>query len=289
MKRAFTHFHEASLPFRASRQHERTGTKASSRTQLHSAHRATTTPPPWRTTPTHHRPFTTTPHLLKKGSKATRDANFPESTTQKGTTPPTPPDDPSDFTTLEAEIATALTRLSTDLATIRAGPRSLPTLLSNLRIAPLKTDPSTTVKLTDLAQVIPKQNRTIHVLVNETPHVKAIVTAIQTTPLLNPPLNPQPDPSGQNPLLLVLAIPPPTAETRRLAVGEAGKLGERAGVAIREARARQQRKIRGLGVSKLARPDDLKKAGTGMEKVVERGMGEVKRVVEGVKKGLEGG
>ncbi|KAK0321408.1 hypothetical protein LTR82_007376 [Friedmanniomyces endolithicus] len=255
-------------------------------TQLHSAHRATTTPLPWTTTPPYHRPFTTTPHLLKKASKAARDASPPEPTTQKGTNPP---DDPSDFTTLEAEIATALTRLQTDLTTLRAGPRSLPTLLSNLRIAPLKTDPSTTVKLTDLAQVIPKQNRTIHILVNETPHLKAIVSAIQTTPLLNPPLNPQPDPSGQNPLLLVLAIAPPTAETRRLAVGEAGKLGERAGVAIREARARQQRKIRGLGVSKLARPDDLKKAGTGMEKVVERGMGEAKRVVEGVKKGLEGG
>ncbi|KAK1022787.1 hypothetical protein LTS16_025426, partial [Friedmanniomyces endolithicus] len=209
----------------------------------------------------------------------------PRTDQPKGHRSPHPPDDPSDFTTLEAEIATALTRLSTDLTTLRAGPRSLPTLLSNLRIAPLKSSPTTTVKLTDLAQVIPKQNRTIHVLVNESPHLKPIVTAIQTTPLLNPPLNPQPDPSGQNPLLLVLAIPPPTAETRRLAVGEAGKLGERAGVAIREARARQQRKIRGLGVSKLARPDDLKKAGTGMEKVVERGMGEVKRVVEGVKKG----
>ncbi|KAK0942083.1 hypothetical protein LTR29_006328 [Friedmanniomyces endolithicus] len=278
MKRAFTHFHEASLPFRASRQHVRL--------QPHSGHRAPTTPRPWTTTPPHHRLFTTTPRLLKKASKAARDATPPESTTQKGTTPP---DDPSDFTTLETEIASALTRLQTDLTTLRAGPRSLPPLLSNLRIAPLKTSPTTTVKLTDLAQVIPKQNRTIHILVNETPHLKQIVSAIQTSPLLNPPLNPQPDPSGQNPLLLVLAIPPPTAETRRLAVGEAGKLGERAGVAIREARARQQRKIRGMGVSKLARPDDLKRAGTGMEKVVERGMGEVKRVVEGVKKGLEGG
>ncbi|KAK1811609.1 hypothetical protein LTR12_013997 [Friedmanniomyces endolithicus] len=281
MRRAFTHFHEASLPFRASRQHVRI--------QPHSAHRATTTPPRWTTTPPHHRPFTTTPHLLKKGAKAARDANPPEPTNPKSTSPSTSPDDPSDFTTLEAEITTALTRLSTDLTTLRAGPRSLPTLLSNLRIAPLKTSPQQTVKLTDLAQVIPKQNRTIHILVNETPHLKQVVTAIQTTPLLNPPLNPQPDPSGQNPLLLVLAIPPPTAETRRLAVGEAEKLGERAGVAIREARARQQRKIRGLGVSKLARPDDLKRAGVGMEKVVERGMGEVKRVVEGVKKGLEGG
>ncbi|KAK0260682.1 hypothetical protein LTS09_004979 [Friedmanniomyces endolithicus] len=278
MKRALSQVHEASLPFRASRQHVRI--------QLHSAHRAPTTPRPSTTTPPHHRLFTTTPRLLKKASKAARDATPPESTTQKGTTPP---DDPSDFTTLETEIASALTRLQTDLTTLRAGPRSLPPLLSNLRIAPLKTSPTTTVKLTDLAQVIPKQNRTIHILVNETPHLKQIVTAIQTTPLLNPPLNPQPDPSGQNPLLLVLAIPPPTAETRRLAVGEAGKLGERAGVAIREARARQQRKIRGMGVSKLARPDDLKRAGTGMEKVVERGMGEVKRVVEGVKKGLEGG
>lgn len=37
------------------------------------------------------------------------------------------------------------------------------------------------------------------------------------------------------------------------------------------------------------RPDDLKKAGTMMEKVVEKGTVEVKKVVDTAKKVLEGG
>jgi ribosome recycling factor len=43
-----------------------------------------------------------------------------------------------------------------------------------------------------------------------------------------------------------------------------------------------------MQLAKTARPDELKKAGTAMEKVVEKGSGEVKRVVEGARKGLEG-
>lgn len=58
---------------------------------------------------------------------------------------------------------------------------------------------------------------------------------------------------------------------------------------MKDARAKQQKKLRKLEVSKGARPDDLKKAGTQMEKVVEKGQGEVKRIGESAKKVLEGG
>lgn len=44
-----------------------------------------------------------------------------------------------------------------------------------------------------------------------------------------------------------------------------------------------------MQVSKTARPDDLKKAGEKMEKIVEKGQGEVRRIVESAKKVLEGG
>ncbi|TKA83874.1 hypothetical protein B0A55_00145 [Friedmanniomyces simplex] len=229
--------------------------------------------------------FTTTPHLHKKGAKAARDAAQTSSST---TSTPTPSDDPSDFTALETEITTALDRLKTDLSKLRTGGRFNPEILENIRVKPHKTTPTTTVKLSDIAQIIPK-GRTVQVLVGEQEHVKPANSAIQTSTLLNPPLTPQPDPTGLNPLLLILNIPPPTAETRRAAIAEATKAGEKAGTAIREARARQQKKIRGMQVSKAARPDDLKKAGVGMEKVVERGTGEVRKVVEGVRKGLEAG
>lgn len=117
-------------------------------------------------------------------------------------------------------------------------------------------------------------------------HVKPTSSSIQSSTLS---LTPQPDPTGTNPLLLILNIPPPTAESRRAAVNEATKAGERAGNAVRDARGKQQKRLRALELGKSVRPDDLKKARAAMEKVVEKGSGEVKRIVEEKKKGLESG
>jgi ribosome recycling factor len=102
-------------------------------------------------------------------------------------------------------------------------------------------------------------------------------------------LTPQPDPTGSNPLLLVVNIPPPTAESRKAAVGEATKAGDKAGTAVRDARGKQQKKLRSMQLNRTALPDDLKKAGTQMERVVEKAASEVKKIVDGAKKVLESG
>lgn len=117
-------------------------------------------------------------------------------------------------------------------------------------------------------------------------HVKPVSSAIQSSTLS---LTPQPDPTGTNPLLLSIQIPPPTAETRKSAVAEALKAGEKASTSLRDARGKQQKRLRAMQLGKSARPDDLKKGGVAMEKVVERGTAEVKRVVEGARKVLESG
>jgi len=126
----------------------------------------------------------------------------------------------------------------------------------------------------------------VQVLVGEKEHIKPISSAIQSSTLS---LTPQPDPTGANPLLLILNIPPPTADSRKAAVNEATKAGEKAGTSVRDARGKQQKKLRAMGLSKSARPDDLVKAGKAMEKVVEGGQGEVKKIVDGAKKVLESG
>lgn len=90
-------------------------------------------------------------------------------------------------------------------------------------------------------------------------------------------------------MLLVVNIPPPTADSRRAAVAEAAKAGDKASTAVREARGKQQKKLRALQLAKSARPDDLKKAGAQMEKVVEKGSADVKKVVDSAKKVLESG
>ena len=223
--------------------------------------------------------FSTTPCLLKKGGKATRDdkQDLPKDSTTSN-------EDPSDFSALEADIASVIERLKNDLSKLRAGGRFNPEVLENLRVQPEKSS-TQTVKLSDVAQVIPK-GRTVQILVGEKDHTKPIITAIQSSTLS---LTPQPDPTGANPLLLVINIPPPTADSRRAAVQDAVKAGEKAGTSVRDARGKQQKKLRAMQLGKSARPDDLKKAGTGMEKVVEKGTAEVKRIVDGAKKVLESG
>lgn len=70
---------------------------------------------------------------------------------------------------------------------------------------------------------------------------------------------------------------------------DAAKAGERASTTIKDARGKQQKKLRAMQLSKAALPDQLKKAGGLMEKVVEKGGAEVKKVVDAAKKVLESG
>ena len=85
----------------------------------------------------------------------------------------------------------------------------------------------------------------------------------------------------------MINIPPPTADSRKAAVAEATKAGDKASTAVKDARAKQQKKLRAMQLAKSARPDELKKAGTAMEKVVEKGSGELKKVVDAAKKMLD--
>jgi ribosome recycling factor len=45
--------------------------------------------------------------------------------------------------------------------------------------------------------------------------------------------------------------------------------------------------LRAMQLAKSARPDDLKKAGTQMEKVVDKGVQEVKKIVDAAKRALD--
>jgi ribosome recycling factor len=241
----------------------------------------TSQPQPQPRTP--HRLFTTSPTLQKKGAKAARD-EAKTSSSSKSDSSPSSSEDPNDFTALESEITSSITRLKDDLSKLRAGGRFNPELLENLRVQPDKSSPQK-VRLSDVAQVVPK-GRTVQILVGEKEHLKPITSAIQASTLS---LTPQPDPTGTNPLLLVVNIPPPTADSRKAAVAEAAKAGEKAGMVIKDARAKQQKKLRAMQLGKTARPDELKKAGAAMEKVVEKGGSEVKRVVDAARKVLESG
>jgi ribosome recycling factor len=114
-------------------------------------------------------------------------------------------------------------------------------------------------------------------------HVKPIISAIQVSKDLN--LQPQQD--AQNACQLNTPIPPPTKESRDQALAAASKAGETASVAIRNARGAMQKKLRAIELKKAARPDDLKKAHKEMEKVVEKGNADIKKIVDAAKKTME--
>lgn len=114
-------------------------------------------------------------------------------------------------------------------------------------------------------------------------HVKPIVSAIQGSKDLN--LQPQLD--AHNASQLNIPIPPPTKESRDLALAAASKAGETANVGVRNARGAMQKRLRAMELKKAARPDDLKKAHKEMEKIVEKGVGDVKKAVDVARKTME--
>lgn len=99
-------------------------------------------------------------------------------------------------------------------------------------------------------------------------------------------LNPQPNPSNPtNTQELYLPIPAPTKESRQQASVAAKLAGDMAQMGVKIARQSCQKRLKQMSISKT---DDRRKAEKDMEKVAERGVAEVKKIVDGVKKTLEG-
>lgn len=105
------------------------------------------------------RSFTQTQLHYKKGGKTQKQEAKSSGAAAEG-------EDPHDFSTLESGIRKALDRLQEDLSKLRTGGRFNPELLENVRVL-LEKGSKETIRLGELAQVIPKGGRTINVLVGE--------------------------------------------------------------------------------------------------------------------------
>lgn len=84
-----------------------------------------------------------------------------------------------------------------------------------------------------------------------------------------------------------IPIPPPTKESRDLALATASKTGDTANLGVKNARAAMQKRLRAMELKKTVRPDDLKKAHKDMEKLVEKGHADVKKTVDSARKTME--
>jgi ribosome recycling factor len=107
------------------------------------------------------RGFCQTSIAYKKGGKAARDEKNSSAGENSSTV-----EDPYDFSTLEVGIQKALTKLQDDLSKLRTGGRFNTELLESVRVQ-LKKENKQSLRLGDLAQVVPKGGKSIVVLVGE--------------------------------------------------------------------------------------------------------------------------
>lgn len=122
------------------------------------------------TTPYNKRAFSNTHILYKKKDKAKKggsseqtDDDQPSKSTGGGAEVP---DDPSDLSQLQNDIAASITRLKDDLSKLRAGGRLNAEVIEEFRVH-LSKGSKDSVKLGELAQVVPKGGRMVTILVAE--------------------------------------------------------------------------------------------------------------------------
>lgn len=111
--------------------------------------------------PLNKRNFANSPALYKKKDKAKKgSAPEPEESVITST------DDPFDLSQLQNGISAAVVRLKEDLSKLRAGGRFNTAVLESLKVH-LSKDSKDSVKLGDLAQVVPKGGRMVTLLAAE--------------------------------------------------------------------------------------------------------------------------
>ncbi|KAH8701148.1 ribosome recycling factor-domain-containing protein [Talaromyces proteolyticus] len=223
------------------------------------------------------RHFTYSAPLSKKKDKNKKG----EDVESKGKNDDSPPSDPFDLTQLHNGISDAIARLKEDLHKLRSGGRFNPEVLENLRVS-LSKNSNETIKLGELAQVVPKGGRSVAIIVGEEDLIKPVNSAIIASNLS---LTPQPD--QHNALQLNVPIPPPTKESREQAIKTAKLAMEKAANSVKSSRAGIHKKLQDMQKKKEARPDDIRKAHDQMEKVVEKAQKDIKDVVEMARKTLE--
>ncbi|KAJ5330990.1 hypothetical protein N7476_000773 [Penicillium atrosanguineum] len=202
--------------------------------------------------PRQSRSFGNSPALYKKKDKA-KNAPTPDPVFNSGEAS----EDLFDQSQLQNGIAAAISRLKDDLSKLRAGGRFNTASLEGLKVQ-LGKDAQDSVKLGDLAQVVPKGGRMVTILAAEE------------------------EPDAHNPLQLNIPIPPPTKESRDQNVRAAKQAFEKAA-----STGALHRRLQEMQKKKLARPDDVRKAHDQMEKATDKGQKDVKDMFEAARKTLE--
>ena len=203
--------------------------------------------------------------------------------------------DPYNFSDLRSGISKALDRLKDALSKTRHAGRVSTEMIEALPLE-VKAEQAVgdekgsgghktrKVKLGDVATVVPRGGRMVHIIAQEEGHLKALGAAVAGSSYS---LTATGDTDQNNPLLLSVPIPPATAETREQAGAEAKKSLERAMQDIRMARGDQQKSFRRWELGKLVIKDELVKAHKEMEEVVKRGQAEGEKLYHAALRSLQ--
>lgn len=116
-------------------------------------------------------------------------------------------------------------------------------------------------------------------------YVKQIATALQGTVYS---LNPRINPEGTNPNLIIVEVPPATAESRARVIEEVSQLSNRVNRYITAARASQQKRHRNMRLNKIARPDDIDKGMFACNDLCKAANEEQRAITEKFKKAVTG-
>ncbi|KAF8424505.1 ribosome recycling factor-domain-containing protein [Tirmania nivea] len=241
--------------------------------------------------------FSTTRPFFKKGnSPGKKNKQFKDKDTSEDDTVSTPTtkevfDFDTHYDSVNASLQKHLTKLKDDLSRLRSSATndsSLP--ISTLESLPVVLENDTPpTPLRDLAHVTPKPASRRHLLItiHAPEHTKKVVRAVQKADLNMQPVVEDP---VNSPNVLTLPLPPPTREGREKLAEQAGKLGEKVKGEVRMVRQEGMKKLKGLvkggkGVGGV-KVDEVKKEEARLEKVVKGVEEEVKKVVEGARKGI---
>ncbi|KAI0160624.1 ribosome recycling factor [Xylariaceae sp. FL1272] len=225
----------------------------------------------------------------KKGKKSKKDkTSDTKSTTtsapedaeaEEGPKHPQPnAEDPLDFSDVKSRLSATSEKFRTTFK--KSAGRFEPDYIGNLKVLVDKKD-NISYPLRDLAQVVPRGGRTVSLLVHEEEYVKAIMSAIQSSPEFNQ----QPQRDADNELELLLKIEPEKPEDvikRTKANANAWK--DR----IKAVRQKREKTHDSWAKSKQILPDAKKTLSAELEKIIKAEIASVDALEKEVLKGVGG-
>lgn len=207
------------------------------------------------------RPLSTTPVYLKK-NKSAKGAPAPppqQSNDAEDSGPEANPEDPNNFSDVTSRFEHLSTRFAAELKQSSRGGATNPSALSSLSV-PTRDG---AFPLRELAQVVPRTNRTISLLVNDKSHVKPIMSAIQASGAFNQ--QPQKDPENELELVMRVEVERPEEVKKRLK--EVCHVWRER---VRGVRQKREKVINGWKKDKVVSADVGRKIGTELTNIMKK-------------------